>query len=208
MAQLGTHLGDADTQTGEVFYGNASAHSKRYLAYAAVRGGSASCRLVFIFLRRPTEQLIHGGRAFLREMRRLIITSLPTAELVFEYYDGEKGGKKGIRIKRGRRTAWVQSVFFLQQWKINNKKEDMKKKRKKSEPDAAAPTQVADMLGHRRAWQAVDSPCSLSAHRTSPHSVSTPRGPAAVISGPPTMDQCSADSVRVNVYHLNPPLTR
>lgn len=84
LAQLGTHLGDADTQTGEVFYGNASAHSKRYLAYAAVRGGSASCRLVFIFLRRPTEQLIHGGRAFLRETRRLIITSLPTAELVFE----------------------------------------------------------------------------------------------------------------------------
>lgn len=56
-----------------------------------------------------------------------------------------------------------------------------------------------------RAWQAVDSPCSLSTHRTSPHSVSTV-GP--VLSSGPTMDHCSADSERVNVYHLNPPLTR
>lgn len=36
LAQLGTHLGDADTQTGEVFYSNASACLKSYLAYAAI----------------------------------------------------------------------------------------------------------------------------------------------------------------------------
>lgn len=37
LAQLGTHLGDADTQTGEVFYSNASVRLKSYLAYAAIR---------------------------------------------------------------------------------------------------------------------------------------------------------------------------
>lgn len=36
LAQLGTHLGDADTQTGEVFYSNASVRLKSYLAYAAI----------------------------------------------------------------------------------------------------------------------------------------------------------------------------
>lgn len=54
LAQLGTHLGDADMRTGEVFYSNASAHLKSYLAYAAIRErislAVASCRLVLISL--------------------------------------------------------------------------------------------------------------------------------------------------------------
>lgn len=68
----------------------------------------------------------------------------------------------------------------------------------------AALTQVADMLGHpghgRRLT--VHAACLPTGHL---HTV-CPRRASAVIW--PTMDQCSADSQRVNVYHLNPPLTR
>ena len=70
---------------------------------------------------------------------------------------------------------------------------------------AAALTQVADMLGHlghgRRLT--VHAACLPTGHL---HTVCPQRGQCCHLG--PTMDHCSADSERVNVYHLNPPLTR
>lgn len=65
LAQLGTHLGDADTQTQEVFYSNASARLKSYLAYAAIQENLLCCcqlQISLHFSKNLTGQLIHSQR--------------------------------------------------------------------------------------------------------------------------------------------------